>query len=68
MDEDDLTDADVRATILNGRVAKTLTDDPRGERFVVRGLPRGREAQAEGYAASCLRAGCVSSPCIARRK
>ena len=47
MDEDDLTDADVRATILNGRVAKTLTDDPRGERFVVRGLPRGHEAEVE---------------------
>ena len=38
MDEDDLTNADIRATILRGRLFKTYTDDPRGPRLVVRGL------------------------------
>lgn len=37
MDEDDLTDAHVRAAIMRGTVTQVLTDDPRGVRFVVRG-------------------------------
>ena len=36
MDEDDLTEADIRYVLLYGIVAQILTDDPRGERFIVR--------------------------------
>ena len=43
MDEDDLTEDDVRDILLRGRVVRELTTDPRGTRFVVRGSPRGRE-------------------------
>jgi hypothetical protein len=46
MDEDDLTDAEVREVLLRGHVIRELSDDARGERFVLRGRPRGRE-QAE---------------------
>lgn len=41
MDEDGLTDADVRQALLQGRAVNKLTDDPRGIRFVVRGTPKG---------------------------
>ena len=37
MDEDDLSEADVRQAVLHGSLAAELTDDPRGTRFVVRG-------------------------------
>ena len=37
MQDDDLTVADIERAILNGRIAKTLTDDPRGERHVMAG-------------------------------
>ena len=40
MDEDDLTESDVRRVMMHGRVVATLSDDPRGPRFVVRGSPR----------------------------
>ena len=36
MDEDDLTEADVRQA-MNGRIANELTEDQRGLRFLVRG-------------------------------
>jgi hypothetical protein len=37
MDADDLTEEDVRNALLHGAVVATLTDDPRGVRFVVQG-------------------------------
>ena len=37
MDDDGITDGDVIHAILNGEVVATLTEDPRGTRFVVRG-------------------------------
>ena len=37
MQDDDLTVADIERAILNGRIARTLTDDPRGERHVITG-------------------------------
>ena len=37
MDEDDLTESDVRYAILHGEIIAELTDDPRGIRFVVLG-------------------------------
>jgi hypothetical protein len=36
MDEDDLTEANVRQA-MNGRIANELTEDQRGLRFLVRG-------------------------------
>jgi len=39
MDEDDLTEMDVRSVMMQGHVVSTLGDDPRGARFVVRGTP-----------------------------
>jgi len=47
MDEDDLTEEDVRDVVLCGRVERTLTDDPRGARFVVRAMPPGRTEPTE---------------------
>ena len=47
MDEDHLTDADIRDVILRGNVVANLTDDPRGVRFVVRGVPRGSNDAVE---------------------
>jgi hypothetical protein len=47
MDEDDLTEADVRVAILNGRIEKELTEDPRGLRFLVRGNPADSEKEIE---------------------
>ncbi len=37
MDVDNLIEEEVRAAVLRGSLAATLTDDPRGVRFVVRG-------------------------------
>jgi hypothetical protein len=37
MQDDDLSVPDVERAILNGRIARTLTDDPRGERYVITG-------------------------------
>ena len=47
MDEDGLTDADVRQAIMNGEVVATLTEDPRGTRFVVRGFGLDDETEVE---------------------
>jgi hypothetical protein len=47
MDEDDLTEADVRDVLLRGQVIRELTNDPRGTRFVVRSRPRRREEEVE---------------------
>ncbi|MFQ5910542.1 MAG: DUF4258 domain-containing protein [Thermoplasmata archaeon] len=45
MDEDDLTEAEVRRALLNGELRARLTDDPRGLRFVVRGTSNGVEIE-----------------------
>jgi hypothetical protein len=37
MDDDGLTDADIRQVILKGNVLAELTGDPRGIRFAIRG-------------------------------
>jgi hypothetical protein len=37
MDEDDLSDTDVREAILSGGIRTELTDDPRGLRYLVKG-------------------------------
>jgi len=47
MDEDDLTEADVRQALLQGRVVARLSDDPRGSRFVVHGTPKDDVAEIE---------------------
>jgi hypothetical protein len=47
MDEDDLTEEDVRGILLRGRVVRELTKDPRGTRFVVRGRSRARGEAVE---------------------
>jgi hypothetical protein len=47
MDEDDLTEEDVRDVVLRGRIERTLADDPRGVRFVICAVPRGRTQQVE---------------------
>lgn len=36
MEEDNLSDADVMSVLQNGQLVATLTDDPRGERYVIR--------------------------------
>src|SRR5260370_34041340 len=36
MDDDELTETDVRQALLSGKVVAELTDDPRGTRYVVR--------------------------------
>lgn len=36
-DDDRLLLEDVRTALLSGNLVETLTDDPRGERFVIRG-------------------------------
>ncbi len=36
-EDDQLTVADLREVVLTGRVEEVLTDDPRGDRYVVRG-------------------------------
>jgi hypothetical protein len=45
MDDDDLTEADVRRVLLNGSLEAELTDDPRGIRFVMRGTSQGIEIE-----------------------
>jgi hypothetical protein len=47
MDEDSLTEEDIRWVILQGEVVAELTDDPRGNRFVVRGKPRHNDDDIE---------------------
>ena len=45
-EDDDLSVADLRSAILTGRVVQTLTGDPRGSRYVVRGKAQdGREME-----------------------
>ena len=45
-EDDELTMADLREAMLTGRVATILTDDPRGNRYVVRGKAQdGREIE-----------------------
>lgn len=40
MDNDYLTEGDVRQVLLQGQLEAELTDDPRGSRFVVRNVVR----------------------------
>ncbi len=47
MDEDDLTDADMRDALFKGKVVDRLSDDPRGIRFVVRGTPKDDDSEIE---------------------
>ena len=47
MDEDSLTEEDVRDVILHGNVVAELTDDPRGVRFVVKGTTRNGDEEVE---------------------
>jgi hypothetical protein len=47
MDEDGLAAEDVRQVILQGSVVAVLTDDPRGDRSVVRGIPKNEEREIE---------------------
>lgn len=47
MDEDSLTEEDIRWVILHGEVVAELIDDPRGIRFVVRGKPRQDDSGVE---------------------
>lgn len=47
MDEDQLVDSDVYEVIMRGKVVAKLTGDPRGRRFVIRGLVVGKETQVE---------------------
>jgi len=42
MDDDDLTETDVRQSLLDGQVVAKLTADPRGPRLVVRGELKAR--------------------------
>lgn len=45
MDEDLLTESDVRRALLNCRLRAELADDPRGVRFVVYGYSYGIEIE-----------------------
>lgn len=47
MDEDGLSDADVRQVLLHGRLVAKLTDDPRGTRFVVCGALSDKDIEVE---------------------
>lgn len=47
MDEDDVDESDVRHAILRGTLVATLGDDPRGERFVIRGKTRDGDLSIE---------------------
>jgi hypothetical protein len=47
MDEDALTDEEVRDVLLRGKLVLRLTDDPRGIRFVIRGLCRSDQVEVE---------------------
>jgi hypothetical protein len=45
MDNDNLTEAEVRRILLNGQIEAELTDDPRGSRFVVRDVVHNVEVE-----------------------
>lgn len=47
MDEDQLADSDVYEATMKGKVVAKLTADPRGTRFVVRGLAVDKETRVE---------------------
>ena len=47
MDEDNLTEEDVRAAILQGTLIAELSDDPRGLRFVVQGMAKTVDCELE---------------------
>ena len=47
MDADNLIEEEVRAILLRGQLTETLTDDPRGIRFVVRGMLAGEDREVE---------------------
>ena len=47
MDKDGLTEGDVAEVVMNGAVVATLTEDPRGTRFVVRGTGLDEETEVE---------------------
>ncbi len=47
MDEDNLDEADVRQAVLHGDISTELTDDPRGIRFVVRGVTLDQNREIE---------------------
>lgn len=50
MDDDELTETDVRHALLFGKVVAELTDDPRGTRYLVR---RTRRAQGDQIEVIC---------------
>ncbi len=47
MDADNLIEEEARAILLRGHLGETLTDDPRGIRFVVRGTPTVEDREIE---------------------
>ena len=47
MDEDDLSEIDLRHAILHGSLLAELTDDPRGKRFIVCGKATNRDCSIE---------------------
>ena len=47
MDADNLVEEEARGILLRGRLTETLTNDPRGMRFVVRGTPAGEDREVE---------------------
>ena len=47
MDEDQLADSDVYEATMKGKIVARLTGDPRGTRFVVRGLAVDKETGVE---------------------
>jgi Domain of unknown function (DUF4258) len=47
MDDDQLQDSDVYEVVMRGKVVAKLTGDPRGTRFVVRGLAMDKETEVE---------------------
>jgi len=47
MDEDCLTDADVRHVLLQGKLVRELTNDPRGSRYLLLGRAPGSNLNIE---------------------
>ena len=47
MDEDALSEEDVRHAMLHGSLESELTDDPRGVRFILRGQAQNENAEIE---------------------
>lgn len=47
MDADELFEDDVMAVLLEGRIVATMTDDPRGPRYVLRGLAPSTRQEGE---------------------